>query len=59
MKKRYESPEVTVVSFRVEEGFQNSSMRFSLYHEETEDNQMEDYTYKEGWSNEGTNTFWN
>lgn len=58
MKKRYESPEVTVVSFRVEEGFQNSRMQFSLYHE-TEDNQMEDYTYKEGWSNEGTNTFWN
>ena len=59
-KQTYEAPELTVVSFKVEQGFAASgSGPFStlMFWEDNEADQMEEYTTGNGW-NSGSNHFW-
>lgn len=59
-KQTYEAPELTVVSFQVEQGFAGSGPFDALiFWDEINygDDQVEDYTTGNGW-NSGSNHFW-
>ena len=60
-KKTYEAPALTVVTFKMEQGYASSSGTgpFSelFFWENNEQDQMEDYQTGNGW-NQGSNHFW-
>ena len=57
-KKTYEAPSLTVVSFKVEQGFAGSGPFSSLmFWENNDDEQVEDYETSNGWTT-GSNHFW-
>lgn len=58
-KEKYKAPRVTAVSFRVERGFDTSSVSsIGVYNEEFDDRQMETFQTRSGWGDDGGNSFW-
>ena len=57
-KKAYEAPQLTVVSFKKERGFVGSNYASLLFWEAGWGNQLEDYSTRSGWTDDGSNTFW-
>ena len=57
-KKAYEAPQLTVVSFKKERGFVGSNYASLLFWETGWGNQLEDYSTRSGWTDDGSNTFW-
>ena len=61
-KKIYETPQLTVVSFKMERGYASSTTyefdQFLLWDNSQSSQQMESYIVPNDW-NEGSNNFWN
>lgn len=56
-KKSYIAPQMQVVSFKVEQGFVGSNFAQLLFWSTPTVDQVEDYSIRSGWTDDGSNTF--
>lgn len=59
-KKKYTAPQLTVAEFRTERGFAASDLSLVFAEPLGMDDQqyVEDYEVANGWTNNGSNSFW-